>query len=459
MKVRRGGLIMRIAGGYIIIALIGIAGILFGYSEFKEYEKNAEKMIEFQGSMNEETTAQETDVYSFLEQVRDTAKNSRKVLALNLSGFIVVAAGFSIFLSMHIAKPIRTMKKGLLKAEKENDLTVHFDIKSRDDTQEMAEALNSFIQRIRTSLTKVTTQAYEIDNSIQVANGNIETLNGYVKIITATTEDISAGMEETAASTQEVNATIVEINNAVQNITEKAKTSSCTANEINQRARQLKDNFTESQQRADTIFHEVKENLEKALEESKEVVQINSLAKAILEITNQTNLLSLNASIEAARAGEAGKGFAIVADEIKKLAENSAVTASQIQEVSKIVTRSVNNLSENANNILKFVSENVQEDYSHMLTATNAYSQDALNIEEVVSDLSSTAEQLLASIENITSAISGVAIATNEGAQGTSDINLKAIEIAKESNQAQEQTVTAKESANMLVELISEFQL
>ncbi len=95
--------------------------------------------------------------------------------------------------------------------------------------------------------------------------------------------------------------------------------------------------------------------LSEAIEKSKSVEKINVLSEAILKITEQTNLLALNAAIEAARAGEAGKGFSVVAEEIRKLAEESNNTANEIQEITKIVVNAVENLANNSNKILTFI--------------------------------------------------------------------------------------------------------
>ena len=86
--------------------------------------------------------------------------------------------------------------------------------------------------------------------------------------------------------------------------------------------------------------------LNKAIEDSKSVDQVNNLTNDILNISSQTNLLALNASIEAARAGEAGKGFAVVADEIRQLADSSRETANKIQSINSVVVAAVNNLSD-----------------------------------------------------------------------------------------------------------------
>lgn len=101
--------------------------------------------------------------------------------------------------------------------------------------------------------------------------------------------------------------------------------------------------------------------------------KINELTNNILNIASQTNLLALNASIEAARAGEAGRGFAVVADEIRNLAENSRDTANDIQNISVLVTEAVRVLSENAEEMLKFVGTDVIKDYDGFVDVVNQY--------------------------------------------------------------------------------------
>lgn len=455
---RKGGLLGRILTGFFLIALIGSIAIIYQCGQLSSRIKVADKLVEtYDTVLSAGGDSQIGDTLNFIKEEHDSLHHILRISISNLIFFVVTTIVASILIGRRITKPITTLKKKLVEAEKSNDLTSQFTIKSNKDTEEMTNALNRFIRKIRSSLFEVSDRSHSMASSMNVINGNIEDLNDYLREILEKTEDISAGMQETAASTQEVNATIEEINSAVQLIADKSKKGADTAVDIKHRANVLKTNFSESQKRADTIFVNVKENLERALEESKEVEQINNLANLILDITRQTNLLSLNASIEAARAGEAGRGFAIVADEIGKLAENSATTANQIQRVSEIVMKSVNNLSENANDILHFVSTNVQEDYHNMLKATSDYSKDAISIEEMVTELSATTQQLLASIESVTTVISQVAISTNDGAEGTTVINTKATEIAEKAKGVMEETESATENANMLVEAMAKF--
>ena len=130
-------------------------------------------------------------------------------------------------------------------------------------------------------------------------------------------------MEESAASSEEISATIAEIDNNVSDIAEKVKHGSEISNHIISRAMTLKKEATTSTEKAKDIYHNVRLNMEKAIEDTKKLLHKSVyLQNTILSITEQTNLLALNAAIEAARAGESGKGFAVVADEIKNYPKN-----------------------------------------------------------------------------------------------------------------------------------------
>jgi methyl-accepting chemotaxis protein len=401
----------------------------------------------------------QNQITQILEKSVKSAEDAQQLMIILLVGFVILAIVLSLLLSRMIIKPIKILKDSLIEAEKNNDLTCQIIVKSHDEIGEMANALNSFIARIRESFQEVHNCANSVDTSVDQVNANIGRLNGYIEDISATTQELSAGMEETAASTEEVNATVEEINCAVQNIAKRAQDGANTVNEINSRASSLRKDFVHSQQEADSIFVKVEGNLRKAIEDSKEVEKINELAKAILDITGQTNLLSLNASIEAARAGDAGKGFSVVAGEIGKLAEDSTRTVNQIQVINNTVLSAVHNLSDSASAILEFVSKNVRGDYGKMLIATEDYSNDAKKVDELVTELSSTTEELLASIENITATVNEVASATNEGAQGTTNIADKASSSVDESKRTVNETQQAKGNVSVLMQAISRFKI
>jgi methyl-accepting chemotaxis protein len=145
------------------------------------------------------------------------------------------------------------------------------------------------------------------------------------------------------------------------------------------------------------VFDGTRAELGEAIENSKVVEQISILSESIIQITAQTNLLALNASIEAARAGEAGRGFTVVAEEIRKLAEQSKGVVSKIQNITDQVKDSVNHLADSSNKLLEFMSTDVNNDYMSMLEIADKYNLDASFVSSMVSDFDSTSNDLLKS--------------------------------------------------------------
>ena len=287
----------------------------------------------------------------------------------------------------------------------------------------------------------------------------MDQLNKSIEEISATTEELSAGTEETAASTEEMNATSEEIETAIEAIASKAQEGAITVNKVNKMSEEMKQNAIASKEGALEIYERTKKNLQSAIEQSKAVNQINELSEAILGITSQTNLLALNAAIEAARAGEAGRGFAVVADEIRKLAEGSKNTISRIQEVTKVIFEAVNSLSSSSGEIMEFIDKKVLNDYDYLVSSSEQYSQSSASINDMVTDFSTTSEELLASMLSMVKAIDEISAAANEEAQGATNIAQGASVIAQMSNDVINMSEEAKGKSDLLIKSVSQFKV
>ena len=127
------------------------------------------------------------------------------------------------------------------------------------------------------------------------------------------------------------------------------------------------------QGRTGAKVNEILTVLNQAIEDSKSVNQVNSLTDDILNIASQTNLLALNASIEAARAGEAGRGFSVVATEISQLAAASQEAANRIQQINRVVTEAVGNLTEHSNGLVQYMNDSILPEFEAFVDAGSAY--------------------------------------------------------------------------------------
>ena len=324
-------------------------------------------------------------------------------------------------------------------------------MKRKDDFGQLAGTLETMRESVCGLLAQVKKEAANIDNVVESMDTNISNLNGEIEDVSATTEQLAASTEETAASAEQINSMTQQIDGAAKEIAVRAQDGATEAEEIHKRA------TVENRKKVQEMLGEIRERLEKALEDAKVVEQIGVLADSILAITGQTNLLALNASIEAARAGEAGKGFAVVAEEIRVLAEQSKDAVANIQAVTENVDNAVGNLTKDSNRLLNFVDTDIVKSFDEFEKMADDYNMDASKINDLVSDFSATSEELVASISNITEAIDGITSASNDSAAGTTNIAQKTVSIANGSAEVMKGAKTAEASAGELRRNVSNF--
>lgn len=381
----------------------------------------------------------------------------KNIFILSALSAIVLMGILLYFVSNSILKQIPILTASFRTAMT-GDLSVRAKVTAKGEIAVLAEGFNDMISSQQGLIREIMKNSHNISGAVDNTEKNVFDLDESISDVSATTEELSAGMEQTAATMQEMNASTIEIENAIESIAKKAQDGAHSAKEINERAERLKEGAFQSRQQADEMYGQSEIQLRNAIEQSKSISQISALSGAILDIATQTNLLSLNASIEAARAGEAGRGFAVVANEIRKLAENSRETVSEIQEVTQSVVGAVSNLVEGAENMLRFVDQQVLKDYDAMQETGRQYSEDAKYVEDLVTDFSATSEELLASIQNMLSAIGETTIATSEGADGASTIAVKAEHIINKSGSIVSEMEEIKSSTTKLLETVSRFK-
>jgi methyl-accepting chemotaxis protein len=332
-------------------------------------------------------------------------------------------------------------------------------LKRKDEFGKLATAMNSLSLAFDNLLGDVKKDSVALASDAQVAMEKINQLNDEVESVSAATEQLSASMEETAASAQQIDTISQEIETVSRNIAERSQDGAQKAVEIHERAEKAKGDMSAQYEKVKEIKDRISGSLETALKDAKIVSKIDELAESIMSITSQTNLLALNASIEAARAGEAGRGFAVVADEIRNLAEQSKATVENIHEVTQAVNIAVKNLSTDSEQLLQFVSVDISDSFHNFMDVTDAYSDDAAYVDELVTDFSAISEELLASIENVMQSIHEVGKAADEGAIGTSEIAERGSMIAQKSNDMIESIRDVGESSIDLKNATAKFEI
>lgn len=374
----------------------------------------------------------------------------------------IIASAIAFIIASFIANPIKKVTELINKTaalDLKYDESYEHLTKLKDETGIIAKATFVTRQALRDMAGKLNETSDLVLNNANNVGELAVAVQENAENNSATTEQLSAGMEETAASSEEISATIAEIEANIETIALKVKEGSETSDGITHRAMDLKNEALESVDNAKQVYDDVKHKMQAAIEQSNAINQINILADAILNITNQTNLLALNAAIEAARAGEAGKGFSVVADEIRKLAEESSKTVGDIQNIVRNVIDSVKNMSSSSDAVLVFLEQKVLKDYEKLVQISGQYNNDSELVNQLMLDFNTAAEQLNTSISNISNAINEVASTVNEGAKGIQDIAEKNTEIVDKTIHVTRMAEENIDSAKQLKELVEKFKL
>lgn len=374
---------------------------------------------------------------------------------------VIVCIVIACILGSKISKPIAQVTKDLVKA-KDGDFTSnqYLDyIKKKDETGMLARALKMLQESMKEIVTKVTSGSNIVSSSTQHLRGTMNTLVNKVTSISAIVEELSASMEQTEATAITLNESSDRILQYIDMMEDKNKSGVETANEISNRAMLLKIEASDSAQKADTVSRLAQEKLKNAIEESKEVNRINELTRAILEISNQTNLLSLNASIEAARAGEFGRGFSVVADEIRRLAESSEHTAIEIQEITKKVILAVNKLCEGSYEVLKFMDTHVNQTYQRLIQTSEQYNNDSLDMRHTFENVSEVSKQIFGEIEFLLNSFSELTDATTEGVKGIQCISENAEDVSSHTKKIDAEVSSLSQVVNDLNSAVDAFNV
>lgn len=326
---------------------------------------------------------------------------------------------------------LKPLKKVIGKIEKIENLDLSEDDMIKDyigagsEVGKLATAVDSLTVTFRKMLNTLNQCSESLVGSSETMRTASNELMESVEDNLATTEELSSSILNTNSSIEVVTGEVEKINDIVGDITRRAQDGSEKSEALIRTANAMSQTVEETLQSNTKKVVETKRDIEGAMKNLQSLMKINEMATQILDITSQTNLLSLNASIEAARAGEAGKGFAVVAGEIGSLAENSSETANQIQAICKDANKSIESVQECFEDIIAFMETDVSGRFQEFATMADQYGAVVNDIREVIHSIHDKTSVFSESAANIREQINNVRMASNDNEQGIDDIVVK----------------------------------
>jgi methyl-accepting chemotaxis protein len=363
---------------------------------------------------------------------------------------LIIAAVVSMIFSRFITRPLLILNKSA-KDLAEGKLGNPIHVKAKDEIGQLAQSFEYMRNSLKDLVEQIATSSDNVkDSSDKVLNYSQRT-QGVAVQISAAVSDLALGSDEQARNLQ---STAMSMNNIARSIDAIAENSR-QSYESSNKATKLVQNGT-------TILNEQNQKMgetTKAVGQVSDIIyslnektdEIGHIIEVIEGVTKQTNLLALNAAIEAARAGEQGKGFAVVADEVRQLAEQSQASTGQIQTIINVVQST----TQTAVDRVKFARETISEQNKAVENTTQIFQQ-ILDIVDVIAkelqEISSATIQVKEENESVLQNIESISAVSEEAAASTEEVTAS----TEEQTTAIQYVVEEIEKLNKLAEELQE---
>lgn len=326
------------------------------------------------------------------------------------------------------ARPLKKVEKAIQNLQK-LDLKESVELKSYIGGKSEVGIISTAVDSLRKTFTDIVDVLKQCATSLDVSSGtmNQESSNliGYVTDNAATTEELAASITTTNDAIVAMETKMKEIVAMVSSVERKVEEGREKSAQLMKSAQHMQTMANDSLQNSMDNIADNQKSIESAMQDLQSLAQINQMATEILNITSQTNLLSLNASIEAARAGEAGRGFAVVANEIGSLADSSSKTATNIQKICNETNANIAAVQNCFDSIVGFLERDVAKQFQEFADTAEDYNQSVDSIQRTMEEIDEVTREFVVELDSIREQVDSIKSASGDNEAGVEDIIVK----------------------------------
>ncbi|MEG2458158.1 MAG: methyl-accepting chemotaxis protein, partial [Bacilli bacterium] len=379
------------------------------------------------------------------------------IIILSILGFsIAITIGW--FIARDIEKPLNKIKD-LATRLSSYDFSTPIDISRKDEFGEAGIELNTAQENVRGLVKIIMQNSEEISSSSEELSATVEELTSKVIIIDEAIENIVSGIQESSAASVELSASTQEVNQSIKYLSSKAMEGSNNSAKSKERAIEVKNNSQMAIEETRKITSEKKKNMEQSINDGQVVDSIKVMADTIGSIAEQTNLLALNAAIEAARAGKHGSGFAIVADEVRTLAEQSSHAVINIKDTIVKVQQAFKISIDTGSDMLEFINTEVNDQFDAYGESGNQYYNDSDKVSEMSNEIAAMSEEVASIVGEVSMAIQNMEQYSQKSSEESERIKESMSETSKAIQQVALTAQSQSELAQKLNEIVQQFNI
>jgi methyl-accepting chemotaxis protein len=379
------------------------------------------------------------------------------IIAISAAAFIIGIV-IALYISRMISKPVQLVSQAAKQVANGNLVIDKINVKNKDEIGELAADFNEMTTNLRNLIFQVSSTSEQVAASAEEMMASADQTNSATNQVATAIQEVASGAELQSKNTNESAKAVGEMAGGIQRVAETTSTVAESAADTTKQAMIGNESLEKVIEKMKTINHTTSETNAVIKDLDRKSAEIGKIIEVITGIADQTNLLALNAAIEAARAGEHGKGFAVVADEVRKLAELSRQSASQISGLIEVIQKETHQVVEMMNKGTVEISEGTSlveetgQTFNQILKSIENVSSEIQEVSAISEEMSASVQQVNASIEEVTKIARDSVASTSEIASATEEQLASMEEVASSS-------ASLANLAESLREMVAKFKI